>query len=79
MRLKTNPNPDQRSVYLSDTQLIPLDIYFYDPTENKVFVSRNGVFLEKELINKGVSASHIDFEEIQDVTDMETDIGTGSL
>ena len=52
---------------------------FYDHNENKVFVSRRGVFLEKEFISKGVSGSHVDLEEIQDATDMETDIGTDSL
>ena len=52
---------------------------FYDPRENKVFVSRRGVFLEKEFISKGVSGSRVDLEEIQDATDMETDLGTDSL
>ena len=52
---------------------------FYDPSENKVFVSRRGVFLEKELISKSNSGSRVDLEEIQDSTDMETDIGTDSL
>ena len=29
--------------------------YFYNPIENKVFVARNGVFLEREFISKGTS------------------------
>ena len=52
---------------------------FYNPTENKVFVSRRGVFLEKDLISKGISGSRIDLEEIQDSTDMETSNDTDSL
>ena len=30
---------------------------FYNPIENKVFVARNGVFLEREFISKGTSGS----------------------
>ena len=28
--------------------------YFFDPKENKVFVARTGVFLEKEFLSKGI-------------------------
>ncbi|KAL4382929.1 hypothetical protein GQ457_15G018860 [Hibiscus cannabinus] len=39
--------------------------YFYNPKENKVFVARTGVFLEKEfLLNKG-SGRNIEHEEVQ--------------
>ena len=40
--------------------------YFYNPIENKVFVARNGVFLEREFLSKGTSGSKISLEEIQD-------------
>jgi hypothetical protein len=41
--------------------------YFYNQAEGKVFVVRNGVFLEKEFISKGVSGSKVQLEEIQKV------------
>jgi hypothetical protein len=37
--------------------------YFYNKAEGKVF-ARNGVFLEKEFLSKGVSGSKVQFEEI---------------
>ena len=40
--------------------------YFYIPSENKVFVARNGVFLEREFISKRVSGSKISLEEVQE-------------
>ena len=40
--------------------------YFYNASENKVFVARNGVFLEREFISKGTSGSIVQLEEIQD-------------
>ena len=41
--------------------------YFYIPSENKVFVARNGVFfLEREFICKRVSGSKISLEEVQE-------------
>ncbi|KAM7507364.1 hypothetical protein LguiA_017817 [Lonicera macranthoides] len=40
--------------------------YFYNPTENKVFVARNGVFLEREFLSKENSGSTIHLEEIRD-------------
>ena len=33
--------------------------YFYNASENKVFVTRNGVFLEREHISKGISRSKV--------------------
>ena len=45
--------------------------YFYIPSENKVFVARNGVFLEREFISKRLSGSKIQLEEIPI---LETDI-----
>ena len=40
--------------------------YFYIPSENKVFVARNGVFLEREFISKRVSGSKTSLEEVQE-------------
>ena len=40
--------------------------YFYNAYENKVFVARNGVFLEREFISKGTSGSTVQLEEIQE-------------
>ena len=40
--------------------------YFYNASENKVFVSQNGVFLEREFISKRTSGSTVQLEEIQD-------------
>ena len=39
--------------------------YFYNPSENKVFVARKAVFLEKEFISKKNSGSRIQLEEVQ--------------
>ena len=41
--------------------------YFYNQAEGKVFVARNGVFLEKEFLLKEVSGSKVQLEEIRDV------------
>ena len=40
--------------------------YFYIPSENKVFVARNGFFLEREFISKRVSGSKTSLEEVQE-------------
>ena len=40
--------------------------YFYIPSENKVFVARNEVFLEREFISKRVSGSKTSLEEVQE-------------
>ena len=40
--------------------------YFYIPSENKVFVARNGVFLEREFISKRVSGSKTSLEEVKE-------------
>jgi hypothetical protein len=37
--------------------------YFYNSAEGKVFVARNGAFLEKEFLSKGVSGSKVQLEE----------------
>ena len=40
--------------------------YFYIPSENKEFVARNGVFLEREFISKRVNGSKTSLEEVQE-------------
>ena len=40
--------------------------YFYIPSENKVFIAHNGVFLEREFISKRVSGSKTSLEEVQE-------------
>nr|KAJ0205032.1 hypothetical protein LSAT_V11C500233370 [Lactuca sativa] len=44
----------------------------YSPSDNVVFVSRRGVFRERELISQGDSGRHIDIEEIQESSDEGT-------
>ena len=43
-----------------------LGYYFYNREEGKVFVARNGVFLEKEFLSRKDSGSKVHLEEIQD-------------
>ena len=43
-----------------------LGYYFYNREEGKVFVARNGVFLEKEFLSRGVSGSTVQLEEIRE-------------
>ena len=38
--------------------------YIYNQNENKMFVARNGVFLEKEFLSKRVSGSSVYLEKI---------------
>ena len=40
--------------------------YFYNREEGKVFVARNGVFLEKEFLSRGVSGRTVQLEEIRE-------------
>ena len=40
--------------------------YFYSPIENKVFIARKVVFLEKEFISKKKSGSKVHLKEIQE-------------
>jgi hypothetical protein len=47
--------------YLRETK----GYYFYNKAEGKVFVARNGVFMKKEFLSKGVSGSKVQLEEIQ--------------
>ena len=41
-------------------------VLFYNPSKNKVFVTRNGVLLEREFISKRVSGSKTSLEEVQE-------------
>ena len=43
----------------------PKDITFTNPNENKVFVARKAVFLEKEFIFKKNSGSNVELQEPQ--------------
>jgi hypothetical protein len=52
--------------------------YFYNKAEGKVFVARNGVFMEKEFLSKGVIRSKVQFEEIQE-TPKNVSAPTGSI
>jgi hypothetical protein len=38
--------------------------YFYNKAEAKVFVARNGIFMEKEFLSKGVSGRKVQLKEI---------------
>ena len=40
--------------------------YFYNPIENKVFVARNGVFLEREFISKETNGSKVQLKEVRE-------------
>ena len=46
--------------------------YFYNPEEQKVFVSKNAIFLESELLEGNRLDSRIDLEEIQEPQVMDT-------
>ena len=48
--------------------------YFYKPNENKVFVARGGVFLEKEFVSKRNSGSAVHLEEIWKGTKLPEEI-----
>ena len=39
---------------------------FYNPSENKVFVARKAVFLERDFISKGNSGRKIDLDEVRE-------------
>jgi hypothetical protein len=46
--------------YLRETK----GYYFYNKAEGKMFVARNGVFMENEFLSNGVSGSKVQLEEI---------------
>ncbi|KAK9018636.1 hypothetical protein V6N11_001606 [Hibiscus sabdariffa] len=39
--------------------------YFFNPKENKVFVARSGVFLEKEFLSNNRNGRNIELEEVR--------------
>jgi hypothetical protein len=43
--------------------------YFYNKAKCKVFVTRNGVFMEKEFLSKGTSESKVQLEEIEETSE----------
>ena len=43
-----------------------LGYYFYNPSEGKVFVARNGVFLEKEFLKGEKNGRTVQLEEVRD-------------
>ncbi|WRX12996.1 Integrase [Theobroma cacao] len=43
------------------------EYYFYNPIEQKVFVSRHATFLEKVLLNERASGSKVVLEEVRDL------------
>ncbi|KAK8640286.1 hypothetical protein V6N13_008045 [Hibiscus sabdariffa] len=49
--------------------------YFFNPKENKVFVARTGVFLEKEFLSSKRDRRNIELEEVQQqqVTELEVE------
>ncbi|KAD5318121.1 hypothetical protein E3N88_18067 [Mikania micrantha] len=43
--------------------------YFYDPTEQKVFIARKAEFLETKFLSEGTSGRTVELEEVQDSQD----------
>jgi hypothetical protein len=54
---KLTPKPDKCFFvgYLRETK----GYYFYNKAERKVFITRNGAFMENEFLCKGVSGSKV--------------------
>ncbi|KAK8534679.1 hypothetical protein V6N12_057323 [Hibiscus sabdariffa] len=48
--------------------------YFFNPKENKVFVARTGVFLEKEFLSKNGNGRNIELEEVQQQQVIEPEV-----
>ena len=61
---KLTPKPDK--CFFMGYPKETLGYYFYYRSEGKVFVARNGVFLEKEFLKKEKSGQKVYLEEIQD-------------
>jgi hypothetical protein len=43
-----------------------LGYYFYNPTENKIFISRKAEFLESKFLMSEASGSNVEFEEVRE-------------
>ena len=41
--------------------------YFYNPTQQKVFVGRYAIFLEKEFVQEGGSGRSVELEKVQNL------------
>ncbi|KAK8636445.1 hypothetical protein V6N13_124191 [Hibiscus sabdariffa] len=48
--------------------------YFYNHKENKVFVARTGVFLEKDFLSSKEDRRNIELEEVQQQQDTEPEV-----
>ncbi|KAK8640337.1 hypothetical protein V6N13_008093 [Hibiscus sabdariffa] len=48
--------------------------YFFNPKENKVFVARTGVFLEKEFLSNNENGRNIELEEVQQQKVIEPEV-----
>ncbi|KAK8557945.1 hypothetical protein V6N13_008765 [Hibiscus sabdariffa] len=52
--------------------------YFFNPKENKVFVARTGVFLEKEFLSNNGNCRNIELQEVQQQKVIEPEVGQTS-
>ena len=51
-----------------------LGYYFYIPNENKVFVARNGTFLEEKVLRSENSRNDVDLQEVnEDATSLNVE------
>ncbi|KAK8652357.1 hypothetical protein V6N13_061377 [Hibiscus sabdariffa] len=48
--------------------------YFFNPKENKVFVARTGIFLEKKFLSKNGNGRNIEHEEVQQQKVIEPEV-----
>lgn len=58
-------------VYVKRLLLDKLSRYFYNRGENKVFITHDGVFLEKKFVSKIKSLSNLYLEEVRDEQQMD--------
>jgi hypothetical protein len=57
---------DVRQANLKIRQIFLCGVSEGNKAEGKVFVARNGVFMEKEFLSNGVSGSKVQLKEIQE-------------
>ena len=53
--------------------------YFYNPTQQKVFVGRHAIFLEKEFIQEGGSGRSVELEEVQNLQPIQDLLNSSQL